>query len=100
MITEKITNVAGTYLQGYIRANYKQLLKAFGEPHDPNGDNYKTDVEWAFKFADGTVATIYNWKDGRNYLGPDGLEPENIHEWHVGGFSQKAVARVIDAIED
>ena len=46
------------------------------------------------------MANIYNWKDGKNYLGPDGLEPENIHEWHVGGHSEKAVARVIDAIED
>ena len=57
MIMEKTTNVGGTYLQGYIKATYEQLLKAFGEPHDPDGDNYKTDVEWAFKFADGTVAT-------------------------------------------
>jgi|TARA_A100001201_G_scaffold2068_2_gene5148 hypothetical protein len=100
MIMEKTTNVGGTFLQGYIKATYEQLLKAFGEPHDPDGDNYKTDVEWAFKFADGTVATIYNWKNGHNYLGEaEGLELNDITEWHVGGFNQKAVARVIDAIE-
>ena len=97
MIMEKTTNVGGTYLQGYIRANYKQLLKAFGEPH--GNDGYKTDFEWSFRFADGTVANIYNWKNGPNYCGSEGFAPENIHEWHVGGFNQKAVARVIDAIE-
>ena len=96
---KKTTNVGGTYLQGYIRANYKQLLKAFGEPHDPNGDNYKTDVEWAFKFADGTVATIYNWKNGHNYLGEaEGLELDDIYEWNVGGNSDKAVAKLLEKL--
>ncbi len=97
---EKTTMTGGTYLQGYVKATYEQLLKAFGSPHMDQCDNYKTDVEWAFKFADGTVATIYNWKNGKNYLGEEGLELNDIDEWNVGGFSQKAVARVIDAIED
>ncbi len=98
MIMKKIESTGGSYLQGVVRASYKQLLKVFGESH--GNDGYKTDFEWSFEFDDGTVANIYNWKDGKNYLGPDGLEPENIYEWHVGGHSQKAVARVIDAIED
>ena len=98
---EKTINYGGTFLQGYLRASFEQLVRAFGEPHDPNGDNYKTDVEWAFKFADGTIATIYNWKNGHNYLGKaEGLELNNIDQWNVGGFNQKAVARVIDAIEN
>ena len=41
---EKTTNVGGTFLQGYIKASYEQLVKTFGEPHDPDGYNYKTDV--------------------------------------------------------
>jgi len=95
---EKTTNVGGTFLQGYIKATYEQLLKTFGEPHDPNGDNYKTDVEWAFEFADGTVATLYNWKNGKNYLGAEGLELNDIYEWHVGGFSEKAVAKLLEKL--
>ena len=95
---EKTTNVGGTFLQGYIKATYDQLLKTFGEPHDPNGDNYKTDVEWAFEFADGTVATLYNWKNGKNYLGAEGLELNDIYEWHVGGFSEKAVAKLLEKL--
>ena len=96
---EKTTNVGGTFLQGYIKASYEQLVKTFGEPHDPNGDNYKTDVEWAFEFADGTVATLYNWKNGKNYLGEaEGLELNDIYEWHVGGFSEKAVAKLLEKL--
>ena len=96
---EKTTNVGGTFLRGYIKASYEQLVKTFGEPHDPNGDNYKTDVEWAFEFADGTIATLYNWKNGKNYLGEaEGLELNDIYEWHVGGFSEKAVAKLLEKL--
>ena len=96
---EKTTNVGGTFLRGYIKASYEQLLKSFGEPHDPNGDNYKTDVEWAFEFADGTIATLYNWKNGKNYLGEaEGLELNDIYEWHVGGFSEKAVSKLLEKL--
>ena len=96
---EKTTNVGGTFLQGYIKASYEQLLKSFGEPHDPNGDNYKTDVEWAFEFADGTIATLYNWKNGKNYLGEaERLELNDIYEWQVGGNSDKAVAKLLEKL--
>ena len=96
---EKTTNVGGTFLRGYIKASYEQLVKTFGEPHDPDGDNYKTDVEWAFEFADGTIATLYNWKNGKNYLGEaEGLELNDIYEWHVGGFSEKAVAKLLEKL--
>ena len=96
---EKTTNVGGTFLRGYIKASYEQLVKTFGEPHDPDGDNYKTDVEWAFEFADGTIATLYNWKNGKNYLGEaEGLELNDIYEWHVGGFSDKAVAKLLEKL--
>ena len=96
---EKTTNVGGTFLRGYIKASYDQLVKTFGEPHDPDGDNYKTDVEWAFEFADGTIATLYNWKNGHNYLGEaEGLELNDIYEWNVGGNSDKAVTKLLEKL--
>ena len=98
---EKTTNVGGTFLQGYIKATYEQLLKAFGEPHDPDGDNYKTDVEWAFEFADGTIATLYNWKNGKNYLGEaEGLELNDIYTWNVGGFNEKALTKLKERLKE
>lgn len=82
----------GTYFQGEIEASYAHLCELFGNP--TNGDEYKTDAEWEVEFEDGTVATIYNWKDGKNYNGPEGMETEDITNWHIGGHDKKAVERV------
>ena len=82
----KFTNdadVNGTSLQGYVQAYYHQLVEVFGEPE---GGGDKTTVEWCLSFEDGTVATIYDWKE---YDTPMGL-----YSWHIGGRSQKAVDRV------
>ena len=86
--------IGGTHLQGYIRADYAALVKAFGKPHD--GDGYKVDWEWDILFEDGTVATIYNWKNGPNY-GYEGVGPSAIMEWNVGGHSNVVprIARIL-----
>jgi hypothetical protein len=83
----KFTNEAdanGTSLQGYVQAYYHQLVEVFGEPE---GGGDKTTVEWCLSFEDGTVATIYDWKE---YETPMGL-----HRWHIGGRNNLAVDRVI-----
>ena len=90
--------VSGTHLQGYIECDYKTLIEVFGNP-DTECDGYKVDREWILKFGDGTVATIYNYKDGKNYCGPDGLAPEDIKKWHVGGKSKMAVTLVEMSID-
>jgi hypothetical protein len=88
----------GTSLKGYIDADYKVLCKVFGKP-DPNAhDNYKSDAEWDVIFSDGTVATIYNYKDGKNYCGASGTAKTKIREWHVGGKTSLALQRVEDAL--
>jgi hypothetical protein len=65
-----------------------QLIEVFGEP-ESGGD--KTTVEWCLAFEDGTVATIYDWKE---YDTPTGL-----YHWHIGGRSNLAVARVQQAFK-
>lgn len=86
-------HINGTCLQGEIRATYKELVAMFGEPME--GDGYKVDAEWVMRFGDGTIATVYNWKDGINYCGAkDGTPTKEITEWHVGGASHKAVENV------
>ena len=88
-----LIDVNGTHLQGYITADYFKLVEVFGEPNGV-GDDYKTDAEWELKFDDGTVATIYNWKNGKNYCGPAGKAVWEIQNWNVGGFTSEAVARI------
>lgn len=78
-----------TSLQGSIEVSYEVLCALLGEPLE--GDGRKTDAEWhLISVPDGVVATIYNWKNGRNYLGADGLNVQDITTWHVGGHSQLA----------
>ena len=80
----------GTGLRGYVKTSYKNLVSKLGKPyvwfeHD------KVDVEWCFKFPDGTIATVYNYKDGKNYLGEKGKAVEDITNWHIGGNNNKSI---------
>lgn len=79
------TDANGTYLLGTVETTYQKLVELFGTP-SPGGDGYKTDAEWIIRFEDGKIATIYNYKSGRNYLGDDGTPTEEITDWHVGGI--------------
>jgi len=89
-------NAGGTSLVGEITASYAKLTETFGEPME--GDGYKTDAEWEIKFEDGSIATIYNWKDGKNYCGHSGLKTVNIRDWHIGGFSSGVVNYIKQAL--
>ena len=94
-----IHDISGTALQGEITETYANLVNVFGHPHH-DGDGYKTDAEWDLKFDDGTIATIYNWKNGVNYLYNEGLQVEDITEWHIGGTNKRAVDLVVKALQD
>lgn len=85
-------NIDGTHLQGYVTANYADLCSLFGAPTESDG--LKVDAEWQVQFTDGVVATIYNWKDGPNYMGKHGTPVHLITHWHVGGTSKHPVARI------
>jgi len=82
------TEANGTHLQGYVRATYDQLVARFGEPE---GGGDKTTVEWVLVFEDGTVATIYDWKEYET--------PTYMYDWHIGGMSKTAVTRVTQAFK-
>lgn len=77
-------NVNMTHYQGEVRASYDLLATLFGQPHC--GDGYKVDAQWKIEWEDGVVATIYNYKNGVNYLGwREGIPTELITEWNIGG---------------
>jgi len=92
---DKNIAVGGTHLQGGINTTFEKLVDAFGEP--TSGDGYKVDAEWEIEFENpnsdtSVIATIYNWKNGKNYLGcEEGMDVEDITDWHIGGFNQDAV---------
>ena len=89
----------GTHRVGLINADYSILCEAFGQPCGAMDDS-KSDAAWDIEFSDGTVASIYNYKDGKNYNGPSGRSLEYIEEWHIGGNSRRAEILVEKALED
>ncbi len=85
----------GTGLQGYIDISYAELVEVLGDGVG-GSDDYKTDADWTILFGSGTVATIYNYKDGPNYCGAEGLDKEDIRDWHIGGKSAASVRKVAE----
>lgn len=79
-------------LRGYVNANFWDLVEKFGEPtYNESFGEDKVDVEWCIEFDDGTIATIYNWKD---YDGGQRCRSDVNYRWHIGGFSNQAVDAV------
>jgi hypothetical protein len=85
--TDLFSVASGTHLQGYVNTTYDNLVALFG---NSLGSGDKTTQEWILEFDDGTVATIYDWKE---YDTPMGR-----YDWHIGGTSKQAVALVNDAL--
>ena len=85
----------GIYSQGFLITTYDTLLGFFGEPmKDITFLDNKIDAQFVIKFKDGLIATIYNWKDGQNYLGRDGKQVENIKKWYIGSHNIIVVNRI------
>jgi hypothetical protein len=73
----------GTHLQGTVYTTFAKLQDLLGE-----GD--KTTQEWCIEFSDGTVATIYDWKEYSTPMGG--------YDWHIGGHTRRAVQLVEDLL--
>ena len=97
---DTVIDARGTSLQGYLTTTYAELLAAFG-PSSTEFDSSKSDAEWEIEFDDGTVACIYNWKNGVNYCGPKhGTPVQEITEWNVGARNPAAVVLIEQALMD
>jgi len=81
----------GTCLKGYFSATYPELVVALGSPNGA-GDGGKVSTEWVLRGDDGTLWTLYDYKETSKYAAglptPEqfrmkaSLEP---YEWHIGG---------------
>lgn len=93
------SKTGGSYLIHKIVSTYDKLEETFGEPrHFAGAYGHKVDVQWTLQFEDGTLATIYNYKDGTNYLGANGLHHKHITNWSVGGHNYTAYTRVRECL--
>lgn len=74
-----------TSLLDYVNTTYARLYEVFGKPISGSGDG-KVNSEWIIKFADGQVATIYDWKEEET--------PVYEYDWHIGGNNRVVVDRI------
>lgn len=74
---------------GYFDAPFSYVRAILGEPiykKGYEGHDYKSDVVWQIiiKSKSIEIIRVYNYKNGKNYLGDKGLEPERITRWYIG----------------
>lgn len=90
----------GTSLQGELQIPFSRVVAVFGEPQDSDG--YKCAFEWRIAFADGTVATIYDYKSSSLYHDenptPEQMREREFSDWHIGGRTKRAVELVREAL--
>lgn len=86
---DRAINMNFTSLQGHIQGTLAEMQKAFGTPCPMNGE--RSNFHWTIEFADGTVATIYDW----NLRAAPQLD--EIVSWNIGGHSEQARTTVHQA---
>jgi hypothetical protein len=82
-VNDRQSNINFTGLQGYVSTTYQELVDVLGEPE---GDFDKSTAHWTLETPDGTVATIYDYK---NYI-----TPQDEYDWHIGGHNDRALLLV------
>lgn len=87
------TSFHGTYLQ----ATVKDLKRVLGESDWGSNDGRdKVNFEWVRETDDGSVFTVYDYKEYRK------LKLNEIIEWHIGGFNgrdtEQAKKEILEAL--
>ena len=83
--TESYRNSGGTSRQGELDGYFREdIEKVFGPPvyDEPSADG-KVQMEWVIEFPDGTIATIYDYKQYD-------VATEDIDYWSIGGHKPLA----------
>ena len=84
---------------GKITTTFSELKKKFGKPNIIVEKGEKTDAEWLIQFENGVIATIYNYKNGKNYVGNSGIATSKITDWHIGGHVEDAYNLVTQVLK-
>ena len=80
--------------QTEIKCKYTDLVKLLGKATYKNGDEYKTLKEWVIQVGN-DIVTVYDYKESKKYCGSkDGLNLNEITNWHIGG-NNNAVSMLV-----
>lgn len=86
-------NINNTCKVGAINISFYELVELLGPPVCGPSSDCKTQCEWHLEFEDGTIATIYDYKQGD-------IPIEQINYWNIGGKTPRAYGMVLCAIEE
>jgi hypothetical protein len=76
---------------------YKNIVKVFGK-ETIEGDGYKVQAEWHVVTPAG-FATIYDYKEGKQYCGKEGIPKTQVTNWHIGGATPEVVPYILKALK-
>ena len=91
--TTKDTN--GTSWYGCsINTTANNIKKVLGQPaFENNSGNDKTNFDWQGETDDGSVFTVYDWKEYRP------IDLDEIISYHIGGFDEKSTIEAKKELE-
>jgi hypothetical protein len=93
MIKKTNKSLDGTSFHGAtFSATLADLQIILGAPNHTSDHHDKVQNEWELELEDGTVFSVYDWKEYRRYT-----DKETI-EWHIGGMNQKDTFVAQDAL--
>lgn len=95
MIKKTNKSLDGTsFHDNTITATLADLMNVLGAPDCTGDSNDKVQNEWELELEDGTVFSVYDWKEYRRYTDTTEIE------WHIGGMSENATYRAQCYLEE
>ena len=90
-IKQTIRSATGTsFHDTVINTTVNKLIKALGKPmNDQNDGKDKINFEWKMELEDGTIFTVYDYKEYRK------LDLDELIEFHIGGFDVQATEKAL-----
>ena len=87
-------SIAGTSFFGTtFPASVDQLVEALGAPtFEGNGGEVKTNFEWNMELEDGTVFSVYDWKEYRS------ISLDEVIDWHIGGKNGDSTVKALEQL--
>jgi extradiol dioxygenase family protein len=84
MPLQDANSVNGTSFYGdVVFATLNELRYVLGEPvYEQNDGSDKVNMEWNLETHNGSVFTVYDWKEYKS------IHPNKQIEWHIGGHSR------------
>jgi len=80
------------------REKRRSAVRPPDDDHISVGDQGKTDAQWVI-FTPHGVVTVYNYKNGKNYLGDAGPTVQEITDWHIKAHSPQPYRWACQALE-